>query len=198
MQKQILVIHGGDAFETYEAYLESLRSAEISLDRLLKRDWKSRLQETLGNEYQVLLPRFPNSQNARYVEWKIWFEKLIPLLDEKVVFIGHSMGAIFLAKWFSENTYPKKVKAIFMVASPYNTADDNPFVDFILTAPLAGLARQTENIFLYHSKDDPVVPFSALEKYTRELPQAHVRIFEDRKHFNGEEFPEILEDIKKL
>lgn len=196
--KQVLVIHGGDAFETHEAYIENLKSAELSLERLEKKDWKSRLQETLGNDYNVILPRFPNAQNARYAEWKIWFEKIIPLLDEKVVFIGHSLGAIFLAKWLSENTYPKKIKAVFMVAAPYNTLDENPFVDFNIERTLNGLPDQTENLFIYHSKDDMVVPFSAFERYSKELPKANTRAFDNYRHFNGGEFKEIVEDIRSL
>jgi predicted alpha/beta hydrolase family esterase len=57
---------------------------------------------------------------------------------------------------------------------------------------------QTKNIYLYHSKDDPVVPFSALEKFARALPLAYTRIFEDRKHINQSEFPELAEDILKV
>ncbi|MDP3962697.1 MAG: hypothetical protein Q8Q03_02425 [bacterium] len=53
-------------------------------------------------------------------------------------------------------------------------------------------------MYLYRSKDDPVVPFSALDKFKEALPQAHTRIFENRKHINQEEFPELVEDIIKL
>lgn len=198
MPKQILAIHGGDAFETYEAYLNNLKNVEMNFARLMKRDWKSRLQETLGDEYQIVLPRFPNAQNARYAEWKIWFDKIIPFLDDNVVLIGHSLGAIFLVKWFSENKYPKKVKAMFLVATPYNTATDNPFVDFNLEKNFDGLVNQVETIFMYHSKDDKAVPFSAFERYTKEIPTIVPRALDGRGHFTKEEFREIIEDIRNL
>ena len=60
------------------------------------------------------------------------------------------------------------------------------------------LDLQTEKIDLYHSKDDPVVPFSDLSKYQEALPNAKSRIFDDRKHINQEEFPELLNDILSL
>jgi hypothetical protein len=45
---------------------------------------------------------------------------------------------------------------------------------------------------------DPVVPFSDLEVFKNKIPNAVARVFEDRKHFNGEEFPELVDDIKSI
>ncbi|NCS98975.1 hypothetical protein GW764_02190 [Candidatus Parcubacteria bacterium] len=49
MKKQILVIHGGTNFSSYDAYLENLKTSEIKLDRLrFVIDWKKNLQNHLG------------------------------------------------------------------------------------------------------------------------------------------------------
>ncbi len=194
----MLVLHGGNAFEKYEEYLSYLRTKDISLEKLRAKDWKRTLGEVLGNEYDVLTPQMPNSQNARYSEWKIWFERIIPLLDDEVILIGHSLGGIFLAKYLSENTFSKKIAGTFLVAAPFNTKDEHPLVDFIFSNSLDNLAKQGGEIFIYQSKDDVVVPFSNGEKYYQALPHAHARFFEDRKHFNLQTFPEIIADIKSL
>ena len=60
------------------------------------------------------------------------------------------------------------------------------------------LDLQSNKIFLYHSKDDPVVPFSALEKYKNALPQATVRVLDGRGHINQEDFPELVKDILSI
>lgn len=198
MKKQILIVHGGNAFEKYEDYISYLKNKEVSIDKLNFKDWKRSLGEVLGNEYQVLNPQMPNSQNARYSEWKIWFERLIPILDDTVVFIGHSLGGIFLAKYLSENNYPKKIKAIFLIAAPFNTKDEHPLVDFVLLNDLSSFLKQSDNIFLYQSKDDEVVPYSNVLNYQKFIPDAKVRIFENRKHFNQAELFEIVSDIKSL
>jgi predicted alpha/beta hydrolase family esterase len=198
MPKQILVIHGGDAFEKYEDYLNYLKQREVTLDRVKSKDWKRNLGEVLGPEYEVLLPQMPNAQNARYLEWKIWFEKLIPLLNDSVIFVGHSLGGIFLAKYFSENEYPKQVLATYLVAAPYNTENDHPLVDFVISDNLLDFEKQSGEIFIYHSKDDVVVPFSNFSSYQKALPKAHTRIFENKQHFNQAEFPEIVHDIKSI
>ena len=152
MKKQIVVIHGGDAFDTYGEYLSYLKNKEVSLERIQFKDWKRNLSDDLGVEAQVLTPQMPNSQNARYLEWKIWFEKIISLLGENVIFVGHSLGGIFLAKYLSENNYQKIIKAVFLVAAPYNTETDHPLVDFNIENDLSSFARQGGKIFLYHSK----------------------------------------------
>lgn len=198
MMQQVFVIHGGNAYDSYEEYLAALQSKEVSLEDLGKKGWKDSLGGALGPAFQVFNPRMPNAQNAKYGEWKIWFEKFIQLLDPNPILLGHSLGGIFLAKYLSEETYPKKIKATFLIAAPYSSRDHEPIGDFVLEAPLAMLAAQSGTLFLFHSKDDAVVPFTSLERYRQELPDAHTRTFEDRGHFNTETFPELVEEIRAL
>ncbi|MFA6278743.1 MAG: alpha/beta hydrolase [Candidatus Paceibacterota bacterium] len=200
MTKQVIVVGGGNVFPTYEAYFSFLKNFEAeSIDYFKRgRDWKANLQETLGDTYEALIPRMPNSNNAKYIEWKIWFEKLFPFLNDEVILIGHSLGASFLAKYLSEEQFPKKILATFIVAGPYDSDGDRPMVEFILPDSLALFEKQGGTIFLYHSKDDPVVAFSELAKYQKALPSAKVNVFEDRKHFNQESFPEIVTSIKSI
>ena len=198
MKKQIVIIHGGDTFATQEDYLNFLRKYEINIERYKtdKDDWKPWVRRELAENYDVITPQMPNKTNAQYEEWKLWFEKFIPFLNDGVILIGHSQGGIFLAKYLSENPFPKKIGGVMLVSAPYDKDSEGyPVLSFSLPATLN---LQTNNVYLYHSKDDPVVPFQALEQYQRLLPNATVRVFEDRKHINQEEFPELLEDIKKL
>ncbi len=195
MRKQILVIHGGDTFKTYEEYLSFLRKYEVDIERYKtdKNDWKLWLRKKLGKDYEVILPVMPNKFNAQFDEWKLWFEKLIPSLNNDIILIGHSLGGTFLSKYLSENQFSKKIRAVFLVSAVYDKdCEGYPLISFALPEKLN---LQTENIYLYHSKDDPLVPFSALEQFLVALPQSRVRIFKDRRHFYQEEFPELVEDI---
>ncbi len=198
LKKQVVIIHGGDTFETYGRYLDFLRNYKIDIERYKtsKDDWKPGLRQKLGEGYEVILPAMPNKTNARFKEWKLWFGKLIPFLNDGVILMGHSLGGSFVVKYLSENKFPKKIKAVFLVGAVYDTdCDGYSLAGFALPHTLN---LQTEQIYLYHSTDDPVVPFSALEKYRKALPKAHTRIFDDRKHLNQEEFPELVEDIRNL
>lgn len=198
MRQQIFVIPGGDAFATYDEFIAFLKDYEVSLNRLRTVRWRSKLPDSLGDGFDIFVLEMPNRYNAKYLEWKIWFEKYLPLMDETIILIGTSLGAVFLAKYLSENSLSKNVRATFLVAPPYSRDGEKELPEFGITTPLKKLEEQGGKLFFYHSKDDPVVAFSELTKFQHELPNATYRIFEDRQHFNQEDFPEIVEDIMTL
>lgn len=196
---QVVAIHGGDAYDSYEEYLTDLRTQTItSLDYFRGGGWRSGLQAALGEAFDVLLPRMPNSANAKYLEWEIVFSKIVPLLSPGCILIGHSLGGIFLAKYLSEHSVSFRPKGVFLIAAPYNTPTEHPLADFVLTNGLENFQTQAERIFLYHSTDDAVVPYSNVEAYMRALPNAVVRTFHDRNHFNQSDFPELTADIRAI
>ena len=201
MKKQVIVIHGGDTFDTREEYVSFLKSFEIDreyFEGMKKAGWKAKLGERLGGDYDVVQPQMPCKGNAKYAEWKIWFDKLLPFLEDGVILVGHSMGGIFLAKYLSENNISKKIAAVFMVAAPHGPTAEFSLADFILPESLNGLSKQAEKIFLYYSEDDDTVPFADLEKYKKDLPRAVARVFRGRGHFVLDEFSEIVEEIKSI
>jgi predicted alpha/beta hydrolase family esterase len=194
MKKQVLIIHGGEVFASYEDFLNHLKNRKVNPDYLKTRKWKDSLQQDLGDEWDVIYPQMPNKQNAKYLEWKIWFEKYIPFLRDGAILIGNSLGGIFLAKYLSENDFPVKIKYVFLIAAPF----DRSVAGFNLSDSLEKFSNQVENIALYYSKDDPEVPFEDLEKYAKALPEATKVTFENKGHFMLEEFPEFIEKIKNI
>ncbi len=202
MKKQIILVHGGDTFNTYEEYLSFLKDwKDIDFERYrkLEKDWKQSLNEKLGEDYEVIAPGMPNKQNAKYLEWKIWFEKFVPYFEPEVILVGHSLGGTFLAKYLSENDLPKKIIATFLIAPVFDEIEiKESLADFKLPESLEKLEKQGGKIFLYHSKDDPVVPFADFEKFKKALKTATGRTFIDRRHFKQEKLPELVKDIKSL
>jgi uncharacterized protein len=196
MKKQVIVIHGGWSFDKYEDFLDFLRNRELSPDYFLyKRGWKSGLAAELGKNFEVFAPYMPNKQNAKYMEWKIWFERIIPFLRDGSIFVGHSLGGLFFAKYLSENIYPKKIESIFLIAAPHN--DTKGCGNFQLINNLEKVWEQCPNIQIFQSEDDPLVSMSEAEKYKKSWPEAKMHIFTDFGHFNQENFPELVEEIKK-
>lgn len=198
MKHQIFAIHGGNISPTYEDYLEYLHKMEVTIEKLRSSDWKTSLGEKLGGNFEVILPRMPNSKNAKYLEWRIYFEKFIPLMEPNVILIGHSLGGAFLAKYLSEETFPKQIRATFLVAAPFLTSDLHLATDFILPLNLKRFAQQGGDVHLYHSEDDIVVPFSHMQSFQQTLPQARCTAYQDRGHFTGPAFPELIKDIQTL
>lgn len=196
---QLVFIHGGETFDTYEDYVVALRVWTYEPDKEIRKRWKHGLPECLGNEWEVFMPAMPSKYNAKFLEWSIWFEKVIPYLKDDVIFVGHSLGGIFLAKYLNTHALPIKISATFLVAAPFDTEDtDYSLADFTLPTSLDGLSATAGALFIYHSVDDLIVPFGASEKYRALLPESTVRVFDDKGHFMQETFPELIDDIKKL
>jgi len=198
MKQQIVLIPGGNAFRKYEDYIKDLEDTKLSLSFFDKKDWKTGLGNILGEEYQVITPQMPNRFNARYKEWEIWFNKIADLLEDEIILIGTSLGGIFLAKYLAENTFSKKLKALFLVAAPYNTDPEGDLCDFVTDEDLSNIEKQTKHIFIYQSKNDEIVPFEDCQEYKKLLPEATLRVFENYGHFKLAEFPEIVKDIRLI
>ena len=198
MKKQVIIIHGGDTFDTDDQAFEYIKSEEIDIERYRtdRQGWKRWVRQELGSDYDVILPSMPNSLNAKFREWSVWFEKLFPYLEDGVILVGHSLGGIFLTKYLSLNKFPKRIGGVILVAAVFDyDTGRNSLASFTLPDKLD---LQTDKMIFYHSKDDPIVPFDALEKYAKAFPAAHTRVFGDRGHFLQDTFPEIVDDIKSL
>lgn len=138
-------------------------------------------------------------ENAKYNEWKIFFERYVPYLRNNVILIGSSLGSIFLAKYLSENKFPKKILATYLLCAPFdNTCSNEDLVGgFRLRSDLSLIEKNCKNVVLMFSKDDDVVPPSHAEKYRNKLNNAKIIIYKSKNgHFKISKFPEIIKMIK--
>jgi uncharacterized protein len=195
-QQQIVIIHGGDSFDTRRSYLRSLRKWPVTIESFLpKNGWKGRLQKDLGIKFKVLQPRMPNSNNASYEDWTIWFERMFPFLHQNVILVGHSLGAAFLIKYLTDYNFTKKIKALILVAAPHNHGEVG---DFKIPRSLRRMEKQVKQIYFFHSPDDPIVPFSELKIYSKALPNSTAIILNKRRHFNQVKFLELVKLLKGM
>ncbi len=201
---QIIFIHGGMTFKNRKDYLKFLKTKEVSLEKTKK--WFNEYTDMeLGKKFELIRPTMPLSWNAKYEDWKIWFERYIPFLRNSVILIGSSLGGIFLAKYLSENKFPKKILATYLICPPFdNTLSEEDLVGgFRLKSDLSLLEKNSRNLTLLFSKDDDAVPVSHAEKYRNKLKNAKIIIYKSKNgHFRISKFPEIVKmiknDIKKL
>jgi len=195
---QIFFIHGGMTFKNHQDYLSYLKNREVSIEPKIR--WSDEyLSKKLGNDFEIIKPGMPLKENAKYEEWKINFEKHFPYLQNNIILIGASLGGIFLAKYLSENKFPKKILAVYLVCPPFdNTLLDEDLVGgFKLKPDLSLVEKNCKNVNLLFSKNDNVVPISHAAKYAKKLKNANIVIFDNIKgHFKIAEFPEIIKMIK--
>ena len=195
---QIFIIHGGMTFKNKKDYLHYLKTRKISIEGKIR--WRDDyLDKKLGEYCEIIRPRMPLQDNAKYEEWKIHFERYFPHLRNNIILIGQSLGGTFLAKYLSENKLPKKILSLYLIGSAFD--DTLPGEDLVggfkLKSDISMIEKNSPNLNLLFSKDDDVVPVSHAEKFRKKLKNANIIIYESKNgHFKISEFPEIVEMIK--
>jgi len=170
MKKQVLFIQGGGE----GAYAEDEKLA-VSL------------QHALGAEYNVVYPHMPDEDDPQYTTWAAQISEEQAALGDKAIIVGHSVGGAVLLRHLSEAKIDKPVAGLFIIAAPYWGAEDWQ-ADLPAALP----------VFLYHSRDDSVVPFAHLAQFAEKFPQATLREFDGRGHQFNHDLSEVAEDIKGL
>jgi len=195
---QVLVIHGGNTFKNEKDYLKYLRTRKISLEKRV-RWYPVWLESALGKKFDVIAPRMPLQDNAKYRDWEILFRRYVFLLKGRFILIGSSLGGIFLAKYLSENKLPKKALSVYIICPPFNNSlpKDDLVGGFNLRPDLFLIEKNCRNLYLLFSENDDVVPVSNAEKYRKKLPGANLKIYKGKNgHFYVPKFPEIIKLIK--
>ena len=71
---QVFMIHGGMTFKNKADYLRFLKTRPISIEKKIR--WgDDYLDKELGKSFEIIRPRMPLQDNAKYDDWKIYFER---------------------------------------------------------------------------------------------------------------------------
>lgn len=159
--------------------------------------------EQLKSEYEFFRPSMPNELSASYIVRKLRFEKVLKILnDEDLILIWHSLWGGFLIKYIGENWFPIKIKQLHLVSAVLDEnwlrEEDSDLGDFKYNQSIIpNLKEHCQQIFIYHSLDDPIVPHTHSEKIKSYLSEAKLILLDHREHFSKDEsFQEIVDNIK--
>ena len=177
-QRIVLVVHG--------AGKPRLRAGKVYWEPLLGKD--------LGPDYVVKAPRMPKPTDPHYDAWSGRIAQLVAA-SKTPVLVGHSLGASVLLKYLCEADPRPTFAGLFLVATPFWGSE---LPEFALPRDWAARLRDVSPLYLYHSRDDEVVPIEQLERYRRALPGAVVRVLDGRGHeFRQRRFTELVVDIRR-
>lgn len=184
-------------FKKRKEYIHYLKTKDIKPYVTWSGEW---LSKALGKGYEMIRPRMPQSDNAKYEDWKIIFERYLKTLRKDSIVIGSSLGGILLAKYFSEHKPPKRLHSVYMICAPYD--NDLPTEDlgggFALKKDISRIDRCAKQVYMLFSKKDDVVPVSHAYKFAKKLKKTKIIIFPRIKgHFRIRKFPEIVKMIKR-
>ena len=195
---QIFIVHGAMTFKNCKDYIHFLKTRKISIKK--KISWAGDyLDKELGKSFEIIRPRMPMQDNAKYKEWAIHFERHFPFLRNNIILIGSSLGGIFLAKYLSEKRFPKKILSVYLVCPPFDNTHSVETLagGFKLKTSLSLLEKNCPKPTLFFSKDDESVPVYHAKKYAKKLKNAKIVVFKSKNgHFAISKFPEIVKMIK--
>jgi predicted alpha/beta hydrolase family esterase len=138
----------------------------------------------------------PRESKPDIKTWKAKIAKELEALHSRVILVGHSVGGAALLKYLAEENVEKQIAGLFLLAAPSLDEEDWNFDDLRLPRDLAAKLLRIPQIFLYHNRDDEIVPFSHLALHAARLPRAIVREGDKGGHQFGNDLANIANDIK--
>jgi predicted alpha/beta hydrolase family esterase len=155
------------------------------------------LARELGTGYRVIAPEMPDADNPHYQPWRDRIDQQLETMDEEMILVGHSLGGSVLLKYLAEGSYRTPVRGLFLVSVP-SWGPDGWAYDEYAAPPDVGSRLPPSRIFLYHSRDDPEVPFTHLGYYQDTIPTATARPIDGSQHSFVDGLPTLVDDIKSL
>jgi predicted alpha/beta hydrolase family esterase len=159
------------------------------------------LRAELGPEYAVHYPAMPDEDDASYTEWSQRIANDVAEMQVPIILAGHSVGASVLIKWLSERRTDTPIAGVFLIATPFWGGDGwqyEGYEELMLPTGFAARLPKGMAVFLYHCRDDEIVPFDHLALYAQVLPQATVREFSAGGHQFNIHLSEVANDIRTL
>ena len=153
------------------------------------------LRKALGTEYDVRYPRMPKESNPDMQTWKAKIVSELEALDDHIILVGHSIGGAALLKCLAEEDVKKAIDGLFLLAAPSWDDEKWNFDDLKLPRDLAAKLSRIPRIFLYHNRDDDIVPFSHLALQSAKLPRATLRASDKGGHQFGNDLTNVARDI---
>jgi hypothetical protein len=182
MVNQVLFVHGGGG----GAYDEDSRLV-------------ASLRAELGTGYVVRYPEMPNEEDPDYDTWTNLIAGELAAMGSGAVLVGHSIGASVAVRAVVDGRIGESLAGVFLLAAPFWYDHDFwRWDDVKLPSNAAERIPHGLPVFLYHGRQDEVVPFSHAEMYARALPQATVRRLDGRNHQLNDDLTEVARDIMLL
>lgn len=198
MKQQFIFLNGAVPSENYGSYHDYLRSVEYDPYEPEFRNWNKTLGKYLWDDWEYLRAPFAKAHFADYEWWKILFEKVIPYIRPWDHIWATSLWASFLLKYVGENHFPTKLGKVFLIAPAIKDTKKEVLGSFAVDLDrVYRLQNWCDQIYIYHSRDDELVPFEQSLELKIYFPDAIFREFDDRGHFYKEEtLPELIQDLK--
>ena len=182
MTRQVLFIQGGGE-GTHDAWDNKLVDS---------------LGQALGPGYALRYPRMPNEADPGYAAWCPAIEAALGALGQGDILVGHSIGGTILVHVLAERAPAIALGGLFLIAAPFIGEGGWTSEAFEPRADLAARLPAGLPIFLYHGRDDEIVPLAHVDLYAKAIPGSRVRHLGGRDHQLGNDLAVVADDIRNL
>lgn len=157
--------------------------------------WLTR--ELRDRRFDVVAPELPDPENPDRDAWtKAVLDAAAPV-DNETIIVGHSLGGATALRFLEAAEARTTPHAMILVATPWMIRDERFRGFFLSELDFEVLMWRASKFAVIHAKDDAIIPVDHGRKYASAL---HARLVETETggHFQGEEYPVILETICAL
>ncbi len=169
-------------------------------------NWFPWLKEELeAKGCKVFVPQFPSPPvvPSKISEWLGVFKNYEQYVDENTIFIGHSLGGVFVLRLLEKLKH--QVRAVFLIGTPvgvrpitnYDRDDSFSGFEFDWTT----IKNNSEYFAVFQSDNDPYVSHGNGEQLAKELG-VELTFIPNAGHFNTKAgyltFPDLLEKIENI
>jgi predicted alpha/beta hydrolase family esterase len=161
-------------------------------------DLVSYLKKELSGENEIHYPIIDDPDAPTYKMWKKLLSTEFKTINQPVILVGHSLGGSMLLKYLSEERPQITILALFLVSTPLWGKNGWDVEDFVLQENFESELRHINKVFLYHCKEDAIVPFEHLNFYKRAFPNSTVRVLNGTDHAFADGLPELVDDIRAI
>lgn len=166
-----------------------------------KEHWIPWLKEKLEklNVGQVVTINFPIGMDKQnYQSWKKELDKYKHLINKDTIFIGRSIGPIFIVKYLTENHL--KINSLYSI-SGFNGYINVPDYDYVNQSFLLDEVNFPRKLckkrICFISKNDPYVPYYLLDMFAKNI-KAKVIMKEQAGHFNTDSGYATFDELYNL
>jgi len=169
-------------------------------------NWFPWLKEKLeAKGCKVFVPKFPSPPivPSKISEWFEVLKKYEQYIDENTIFIGHSLGGVFVLRVLEHLKHP--VRAAFFIGTPIgvrpilNYSRDSAFSSFDFNWKI--IKNNSKYFVVFHSDNDPYVSLKNGEELAEKLG-VKISFIPNAGHFNKKAgyltFPDLLSKIEAI
>lgn len=159
-------------------------------------DLATYLKDALSETHTVSRPQLPEP-DAR--TWGDMIADMLAMFPPDGILVGHSFGGSMLLKVIAEHMPEFRAAGLVIASAPFWGEPDWDYPEAAVPNDFATSLKGVGQVVFAHGRDDEVVSFTHLARYTGLMPRAKVIALEGVRHaYHEPERAQLAEAIRSI